>query len=383
MIRAAFVFVGFEWQGGINYLRSLFYALKLQPGRPIVPVLVVSPELVGKARAVFGDIEIVSTALVDAGSAVQRLRKILERALKRDILLERMLINNNINLCSHGPILGPGSRIPSLAWIPDFQHVYLPQFFSPLEIKKRNRMFRRISDYAAGVIVSSESARLDCEAFMSESTNKLHVMHFVPSVASSGFLDLPDLEQKYGFMGRYLFMPNQFWAHKNHVLVIEALGILKKSGKFARIICTGSTEDGRNPRHIALIRERIKVLELDEQVLILGSVPYIDMLSLMVYSHALINPSLFEGWSTTVEEAKLIGKRTGLSDILVHREQGPNDAEYFDPYSAEACSLVLDSLWNASVKPTRLEGLDRRIEEESYLFGEKYLKIVKGLFDKI
>ena len=43
----------------------------------------------------------------------------------------------------------------------------------------------------------------------------------------------------------------------------------------------------------------------------------------MRQSVAVLQPSLFEGWSTTVEEAKSIGKTILLSDIPVHREQAP------------------------------------------------------------
>ena len=43
----------------------------------------------------------------------------------------------------------------------------------------------------------------------------------------------------------------------------------------------------------------------------------------------MINPSRFEGWSTTVEEAKSFGVPTILSDIDVHREQTGGTARYF------------------------------------------------------
>ena len=63
----------------------------------------------------------------------------------------------------------------------------------------------------------------------------------------------------------------------------------------------------------------------------LGLVSYADLIGLMRYLTALINPSLFEGWSTTVEEAKSLGKTIILSDIPVHREQAPENGRFFDP----------------------------------------------------
>ena len=53
----------------------------------------------------------------------------------------------------------------------------------------------------------------------------------------------------------------------------------------------------------------------------------------MIGANALLNPSRFEGWSTTVEEAKAVGTPMLLSDIAVHREQAPQ-ARFFAPDDA-------------------------------------------------
>ena len=63
--------------------------------------------------------------------------------------------------------------------------------------------------------------------------------------------------------------------------------------------------------------------------MVLDVIPFGHMLSLMKNSIAVINPSMFEGWSTTVEEAKSIGKKILLSSIEVHKEQKPERGQYF------------------------------------------------------
>src|SRR5580704_14229275 len=84
---------------------------------------------------------------------------------------------------------------------------------------------------------------------------------------------------------------------------------------------------------------------LRDNVLILGLVPYEHVLYLMRNCVAVINPSRFEGWSSTVEEAKSIGKRIALSNIPVHREQAPPGALYFDPDDVHELSLILEKWW--------------------------------------
>jgi glycosyltransferase involved in cell wall biosynthesis len=63
--------------------------------------------------------------------------------------------------------------------------------------------------------------------------------------------------------------------------------------------------------------------------------------ALMRVSTALINPSLSEGWSTPVEEAKSLGVPMLLSDLRVHREQAGDRAHYFDPEAAEQLASLM------------------------------------------
>ncbi|HLB17169.1 MAG TPA: glycosyltransferase, partial [Burkholderiales bacterium] len=79
----------------------------------------------------------------------------------------------------------------------------------------------------------------------------------------------------------------------------------------------------------------------------LGTLPYADLATLMRGSVALVNPSLFEGWSTTVEEAKSLGKRIVLSNLPVHREQAPVRGVFFDPRNPEELADKLWDVWSS------------------------------------
>ena len=65
-------------------------------------------------------------------------------------------------------------------------------------------------------------------------------------------------------------------------------------------------------------------------------IPLAHVYALLRACTALLNPSAFEGWSTTVEEAKSFGVPMMLSDIGVHREQTGGAARYFDLNDAPA-----------------------------------------------
>ncbi len=65
----------------------------------------------------------------------------------------------------------------------------------------------------------------------------------------------------------------------------------------------------------------------------------------MVGSVAVLNPSLFEGWSTTVEEARALQVPMVLSDLPVHKEQAEGIARFFDRTSAPALADALRQAW--------------------------------------
>jgi glycosyltransferase involved in cell wall biosynthesis len=93
--------------------------------------------------------------------------------------------------------------------------------------------------------------------------------------------------------------------------------------------------DCRNPGYYNQFFARVHELEVHENVLLLGVLPKMEQFQLLRGSIALIQPSLFEGWHTGVEEARLAGKTVLLSDIPVHREQDPPNAVYFHPAKPE------------------------------------------------
>ncbi len=64
-------------------------------------------------------------------------------------------------------------------------------------------------------------------------------------------------------------------------------------------------------------------------------VPRQHVFALMRTCAALVNPSLFEGWSSTVEEAKSLGVPMLLSNLGVHLEQAEGSAQYFAPHAPD------------------------------------------------
>ena len=109
-------------------------------------------------------------------------------------------------------------------------------------------------------------------------------------------------------------------------------------------------------------------------------IPLQEVKTLQAYSCAVIQPSLFEGWNTSVEESKQIGKRILLSDIPVHREQNPENGVFFDPHNAEELAhLMMQTLCNYDREHE--ERFEAKAKGSQYSIWNKYkqdyLKIIE------
>ena len=333
MHRVGFVFgLDASWQGGINYYKNLFHAVYQLPNREVDIVV-----FCGYKNAILIENELpalllVKHAMFDKYALSWWLRKIVQSLCRQDIALWLLVKKYHLNVLSHFNQGQTLLKTPIVAWITDFQHVHLPHFFTKKEISIRNAQFDKIAKKSKLIILSSHAAKSDFIAFSPKNAHKAKVLQFCinPNLMQDSIINLEGLQRKYSFSGDYFFLPNQFWAHKNHEIVLNALSIAVKTNPNLQVICTGNTQDYRQPKYFYSLKQKVLALDLSGNIKILGLVPYQDLIALMQYAIAIINPSYFEGWSTTVEESKLFNKTILLSDIPVHREQAPAKALFFN-----------------------------------------------------
>lgn len=237
--------------------------------------------------------------------------------------------------------------INSALWIPDFQHHYLKEFFSNKEIQYRNQKFKKIVKSSSRLVLSSKDSRKDLNKFYKKDNNKVFILNFRANLNRTWLKENPDqIIKKYNLPVKFFLISNQFWKHKNHLLVFKALDYLKNEKNIKpKIVFTGKLFYGDDSYGKEIIAE-IKKLDINNQIFILGLIPKKDQFLLMRKSIALIQPSLFEGWSTIVEESRSIGKYIILSDLEVHKEQNFSRSIFFQRNSYEDLALKMSYAFN-------------------------------------
>lgn len=262
------------------------------------------------------------------------------------------------------------------AWIPDFQHLYLPQLFSANELAMRERGFAAIAEQAPLVVVSSAASASDFARSYPTFSNKLAVLRFRVSLPSETWnSDGDSTVRKYNLPTRYLIICNQFWHHKNHTIVFRALRRLKESGTIIPLVCTGRLHDHRCETFSDEVLSELHTSGIADQVKLLGLIPKEDQIQLLRCSTGLVQPSRFEGWNTAIEEAMALGVPVTASDIPVHREQCGALASYAPPDDLDGWVKILDKAWRSIGERGNSAN---RYKDLRQAFAEQFISIASG-----
>jgi len=221
--------------------------------------------------------------------------------------------------------LGSAS-LRAVGWIPDFQHLHLGHLYSREQTNLLNRAFRKLAGRSARMLFSSQDCRRDFIETFPAFADKARVASF-PSLFAFEPPPVPAVNvcEKYHLPARFLLVINQFWRHKNHRLVPEAISLLRARGIEVPVVMAGMPADYRDRNNDALT-ETLQAAACGgawPQCVLLGKVPREDLVALLQTAAAIVQPSLFEGWNTTVQDAKALGCPIFASDLAVHREQCP------------------------------------------------------------
>jgi glycosyltransferase involved in cell wall biosynthesis len=372
------------WIGGLEYVKNLAIALAHVPDKPEV-ILLCSNTL---QQSFYDPVKQHITELcvledeLKPNRVTNRVRWKIMRSLyggdnpRLDTFLIRKKIDFVYPYYSKPP---RNASFKSASWIFDFQHKYLPQLFSKEEINKRDKFMAYLAANSEKVVVSSNVALKDYCSVFPACAAKASVLNFRTAVQDSWHKDDPfAVQKKYKLPDKFFLLSNQFWKHKNHVVVFNAVRICVENGLSPCIVCTGHFYDNRDPEYADTILSMIHELGIAENIHLLGLIPKSDQVQLMRRSVAVIQPSLFEGWNTSVEEASALGKTIILSDIDVHKEQKPNYGIFFKANDAYDLSEIVGNSWNSCAPGPDVIRERKGIEENAKLvseFGTQFLEL--------
>lgn len=323
-----------KWIGGIYYIKNM--AFQLTQNEYIVGNYDIFLYTFEKNKKHFSDLE----------------SKIKIRYFKEDVKSHKLLkyyLMDKIRYAFPNMKRKDAFWLKRIHWIPDFQDSKLKGLFSAADLNARKKFNRKLSKKGKCVVLSSIDCLNDFNTFYSPIKASTYVVHFVsyiePIIRSLKAESERDILARNGLAGRhYACIMNQFWQHKNHIVVLKAIKeFFKNNPAFDfKFVFTGKLEDYRAPEYIDKLMLLFQEEEIKKHSVLLGFVDRIEQIAIMKNAAYIIQPSLSEGWGTVVEDAKVLDKTILLSDIPVHREQMNGKCRLFEPYDSMALAELIE-----------------------------------------
>lgn len=368
-----------NWIGGTYYLLNIIHALNHLEDRLKPSIVILSPKqedysLVKKETA-YPYLEF---------EQFPRAYTIPERVINKVswTLYKKHWVNNRSKLVGIDFVYPnfvdkiSSSKIPKCYWIPDFQEIFLPELFSAGELKSRGERNRMIAESGDCVVFSSENAKSHFNQFFPDAKPVQYVLPFAVTHPDFRSLDSSEVLKKHKLSEGYFFCPNQFWIHKNHMIVLKAVNVLKERGVNVKIAFSGKDYDHRNKDYVDSLKSYISENDLIDNFTFLGFIDREDQLCILENSLSVIQPSLFEGWSTVVEDSKAIGKHIILSNLDVHQEQIKENCLFFDPRNELDLASKIEQALAINVGSKLIEN---QYQKEVERFGTSFINMVNEM----
>lgn len=272
-------------------------------------------------------------------------------------------IGVNLLLLLSPNLQGFSYRLPFVVPIFDLNHRLQPEFPEVSafgEYSSREHYYINTCRFATLVLVDSEMGKEDVIRFYGDfiDEDRIRILPYYPPFEGRALPDQKELDRvraKYLLPQRYFFYPAQFWPHKNHKLILQAIKLIAdETGDIVPVVFCGAYWTYTMALNFKELMEQAVKFGIADRVRYLGSVPDEDMAALYTLSAGLVMPTFFGPTNIPPLEAWHLGRPVITSDIRGLREQNGDASLLVDPRSPQALAEAMQRLWRDEALCTQL-----------------------------
>ena len=225
--------------------------------------------------------------------------------------------------------------VPFATTVWDLGHREMPYFpelsLSGWTFDQREGYYSHVLPRASLVVIGNNvGARTVTEFYRVRPDNICEIPLPVDAVSLQGLTRDPSLLQPYGLTpGEYLFYPAQFWPHKNHITLIDALASLHAAGAPMKLVLTGSDKGNRQ-----YVEDYAAARGLKDSVVFAGFVDTPVLHQLYLNAYAMTFASLLGPDNLPPLEAMALGCPVVCAAFNGAREQMGDAALFFEGLDA-------------------------------------------------
>jgi glycosyltransferase involved in cell wall biosynthesis len=271
---------------------------------------------------------------------------------------------------------------PSVVTIHDLTLSYYPG-------KKKRSILHRLAyqltlnasvKKAKRIITISKNSKNDLKKLLNVNEDKIRVVY---QGVGSEFRQIEDANkiagdlEKYSIKKPFLLYTGVWRSHKNVPNLIKAFAEMKKNFDLPELSLVIT---GKEDPHYPEVKETVKALNLEKNVIFTGLVSESELVSLYNAAEIYVFPSLYEGFGLPPLEAMACGTPVAASDVSSIPEIcGKGNAVFFDPQNFEDMALKIYALYsNKNLQRKLIEKGLNHVQEFSWdEMAKKTLSIYK------
>jgi glycosyltransferase involved in cell wall biosynthesis len=281
------------------------------------------------------------------GRAMKRLMKTRPGIMPLDFHIYPDLHAHPVDLLYYlTPLVRPVADIPYITTVWDLEHrkqPFFPEVSQHGEWHSREKRYREVLARAAYVVACNSTGMKEVVDLYGIYQDRVRAFpQPTPSFALEADSSIPRKESLHhlGIKRDYLFYPAQFWPHKNHLCLLQALKILREKYDYLpQLVLTGS--DKRNRSHL---ENAASIYAQPGQVIFPGFVSREDLVALYRGALALVYSSFFGPENLPPLEAFALGCPVIASRISGHDVQLGSAALLVDPTRPDEWASKIECL---------------------------------------
>ena len=302
------------------------------------------------------------------------IRKLREDLFKYSIL-DKVAKQEKIDLYYFPEHPNINVTTPYIFTVWDLGHRTVPQYpevSEKGEWKKREKLYQKMLYKAKYIITGNNTGKKEIIDYYQVDENKIRICEFPVSSFCYGNEEKP----RFQIPDDYFFYPAQFWKHKNHICIVEALKILNDKYNLNPIVFFTGSDKGNKDN----IVNKISEYHLEKQVVFTGFVKDEELKYLYTHATAMIFASMMGPNNMPPIEATYLGCPVIITSLEGHKEQLANTAAYFDGNNPEELALIIKEFLENKALVSKYKELEKPL-------GEKFSKIsyfeqVKQILDE-
>lgn len=263
--------------------------------------------------------------------------------LWRSFGILKQLKSDNISLY-HGlsqelPFGISSSGIRSIVTIHDLIYIRFPEYFPFIDRQIYRFKGQYACKHADGVIAISERTRQDLISEFKVPAEKISVIY---QSCDDSFKQafkpprLAEIKSKYALPDQFILNVGTIEERKNQLLLVQAIPLLPPNYKLILI--------GKQQAYAKRIHAEIERLGLQERVIFLKDVSFLDLPGIYQLAKVFVYPSLYEGFGIPIIEALYSGIPVIAATGSCLEEAGGPDSLYVQPHDVNGLALAMNNL---------------------------------------